>query len=447
MSGSGDQKGNPERAILELFARRYPASAMRRGGRALRLREWAKLLPEWHTSLDARLAFLDAMEALQHAGIISVTWKGKRTRDEVESVTLVDAGLLYSVLGVRRPEDVESKVHACAMEEAAKARARGDACAARALEAMTSFDGIDETDVLDASSFFAVPDEIVASTRIRALSARLYRDTKRLEELLPVLERSLSIVAAGKTDGEFSARQDSRVETRSDESGSGESGLDESRDIFGGGREGRMLPVRSFPEVAVAGRVRLVFEDETSWILGGKVAVLPLGTVLRIKAIVPESSKTVDRPNDMESGNPGSARAIVMENKETFHVFSDRLAPRLGFDLVVACGGRLNRAVTVLLCLLAKEGWAVSHSGDLDPDGIAILGEVHRVCGALPYRMDVETFNRYRAYGRKLDAHVTARTSLIDTRTLALPGIPELVMQIARSGIGVEQEIIDYTEP
>lgn len=252
----------------------------------------------------------------------------------------------------------------------------------------------------------------------------------------------MSKVAAGKTDGEFSARQDSRVETGSDESGP-----DESRDIFGGGREGRMLPVQSFPEVAVAGRVRLVFEDDIRWILGGKVAVLPLGTVLRIKAIVPESSKTVDRPNDVESGNKGSTRAIVMENKETFHVFSDRLAPLLGFDLVVACGSRLNRAVTVLLCLLAKEGRAVSHSGDLDPDGIAIPGEVHRVCGAFSYRTDVETFNRYPAYGRKLDAHVTARTGLIDTGTLALPGIAELVVQIARSGIGAEQEIIDYTTP
>ena len=61
-----------ERRILELFAERYPASAQRRGGRALRLRAWPELMSEAFSSADARLSFLDAMERLERAGIVAL---------------------------------------------------------------------------------------------------------------------------------------------------------------------------------------------------------------------------------------------------------------------------------------------------------------------------------------------------------------------------------------
>ena len=53
-----------ERAILEAFAARYPASAQRRGGRPLRISNWVELLPAAFGSASGRLSFLDAMERL-----------------------------------------------------------------------------------------------------------------------------------------------------------------------------------------------------------------------------------------------------------------------------------------------------------------------------------------------------------------------------------------------
>jgi hypothetical protein len=94
----------------------------------------------------------------------------------------------------------------------------------------------------------------------------------------------------------------------------------------------------------------------------------------------------------------------------------------------------------------AASGFSLYHAGDLDPDGILILQELaEAACSPVkPFYMDAATFDTYRDYGRKLEASMLRRISLIKPETLAIPGMASLVGRIQDTGLGVEQEIIDY---
>jgi len=133
---------------------------------------------------------------------------------------------------------------------------------------------------------------------------------------------------------------------------------------------------------------------------------------------------------------------ISLENKETFRAFA--LAPG-PFDLVVLCGGRPNRAVRALLALCARLKSRVWHAGDLDPDGLAIAGDLHARFGARPFGMDLTTFERYLPQARLLGLDLIRRLDQLSEDTLALGEFRALAARIAQTGRGLEQEIIDYT--
>lgn len=381
-----------EGKILALFAARYPASAQRRGGRALRLRDWPRLLPDAFSSADARHSFLDAMERLERAGILSLHWKKRRVGDDLESADLIDAAALYGRLGLALPEE-----QAFALLDAAARAADGavqcddrktvvffQSIAARA----DSLAGrISPRDIEDIAAFFAFDAREAERLPIRALSIRLYADSKRLEAL---------------TDAFRSNRS-----------------ADDDLDPF---------PVRSYPEAAIAGHAELLFSDGAVWPLGGRSISVPLTAAAELDAIRPP---------------PGVAapRALSVENKETFHAF---VREPFGFDLIVCTGGRPNRCVRLLLRLLAVAGFTVHHAGDLDADGIAILAETAALCGARPLGMNRQVFDRYLPYARDLDPALVARLDGLPPGTLDLPGIAELVAAIRTHRKGVEQEIIDY---
>jgi hypothetical protein len=96
--------------------------------------------------------------------------------------------------------------------------------------------------------------------------------------------------------------------------------------------------------------------------------------------------------------------------------------------------------------LFHREGYRIYHAGDLDADGIAILGELHRLVGAQPFGMNVKTFDRYLPYGRPLEAAFLRRLAQIPEDTRLLGSIGPLIERIAATGKTVEQEIIDYTQ-
>lgn len=406
-----DPADNPRLAICRTFALRYPDSAMRQGGQGLRLRDWESRLPACFSSLERRLAFLEAMEALERDGILTLHWARRRIGDDLVSAELADAAALYRELGRLTPEEEAGRLAACAEALVAGARTRGDTVAADILARMAILPDIEPAGLEDAARFLATAPAIRNTLPIRALSVRLFRDSKRLEAILPHIESAV------------------------------------------GGSADLELPERSFPEVNVAGSVLLRFRDGSSWNVGGRILNIALETVLDIEAIVPVACCM----DDAESGTgsrPG--RAVTVENKETFYGFARTLHSRergmaaialsggFDLDLVVLTGGRPNRAVAALLSLLASCGWNVRHAGDLDPDGIAILGDVHALCGALPLAMDSPTFALYADCARPLSDSILARLRLLDARTLALPGIASLADSIREAESGVEQEVIDY---
>ncbi len=381
-----------ERRILQRFAARYPGSAQRRGGRSLRLKNWDRLLPEAFAGADARRSFLDALERLEQAGILKLYWKKHRKGDELAAAELADPRALHERLGRPLPEDLAGLLASSASAAAAEAtdpEARQIAAFFRfvADRADTLGDRLTPRDVRDAAALFACDPAERDRLPIRALSIRLYRDSKRLEALVSLLRPLLARASlAGKLP----------------------------------------LPERVYPEAALAGHAELVFADRTVWQIDGKPLTLSLaaaGALERIRAPVPQP------------------RALSIENKETFHAFSGH---PLGFDVLLCTGGRPNRAVRAVLRVLALSGFTVFHAGDLDADGIAILGEAHDLSGALPFGMDAAVFDRYLPWARDLNASLVSRLSSVPRAVFGLPGIPGLAERIRQTAKGVEQEIIDY---
>ena len=109
-------------------------------------------------------------------------------------------------------------------------------------------------------------------------------------------------------------------------------------------------------------------------------------------------------------------------------------------------GGHPNRAVQALFRLFHTSGWALFHTGDLDPDGILILQELTDAAGGpvLPWMMSESVFEQYREQARTLDSGMHLRALRIREETLSIPGIKNLLEAILASGLGVEQEIIGY---
>jgi len=407
-----------ERAILETFAARYPASAQRRGGRPLRISNWVELLPAAFGSAAGRLSFLDAMERLAGAGVLALLWKKRRVGDELAAAVLADPRALYDRLGLPVPEDLAAGLAGTARKLSAAADDRGDLTAAAffrfiAERADSLTDRLSPRDLADADALFAFDRNEADRLPIRALSIRLYHDSKRLEALTSIL-RPLAVRAA---------------------SGSGTSGS-----TAGGSADPLPLPERTYPEVAIAGNVDLVFRDGSLWPLGNRAITLSIpaaGQLLRIKAAARPAA-------GLAAGSVvgvAPPRALSIENKETFHAF---VRCPLGFDFLLCTGGRPNRAVRAVLRVLASSGFSVFHAGDLDADGISILAEAASLCGALPFGMDAATFDRYLPYARDLDPSLVSRLSSVPAAARELPGIWELAERIRETGKGVEQEIIDY---
>jgi hypothetical protein len=247
----------------------------------------------------------------------------------------------------------------------------------------------------------------------RALSIALYSDSKRLEEISSLFTRFVNAA-----EGLGLAVPDLSL-------------LD-----------------RSFPETMIAGKLSFFFgcpgDAPVPPMTNASGAILgfPLASVRRLREVAPLDSGPTAEP----AGTPG---ALMIENKETFYALAEKGDLRLDrtYNALLYIGGHPNRATAAMVSVLASSGFALYHSGDLDVEGILILQELAAIAGkpVTPVAMDGETFDRYRAYGRKLEASMLRRVSLISEATRCLPGIDCLIGRIESTGLGVEQEIIDMT--
>ncbi|MDR2630001.1 MAG: DUF2220 family protein [Spirochaetaceae bacterium] len=481
-----------EKRIIEAFVERYPVSAAAavsgvegfvkaagnesranggeapsREGRPLRLQP-DRIFPGFEqASPDERESFLEAAEALEQRGLLSLVWVRHRKGEAIRALVCRKAELLFELAGKPSPRTVAEEVRETARTLALAAEGRRqersgiapeageieialfafiaqnftpqDAAlglevkAVRDLARLTGFfsgaapqggylgdaEGVDGLAGREMSALRPTPGAKTGwpeGITPRALSVALYGDSKRLEALIsrftPLLSRARRLGVA-VPDFAF---------------------LD-----------------RSFPETFIAGKILFQFEEtpgsgntpsgfgngtppgspETAPMVNatGSILALPLGTIRKVRSITPIKGKTPS--------------VLMIENKETFFALAESLP---GYTCFLYTGGHPNRAAQTLASLLAQSGFTFFHAGDLDPDGLLILQELGEITGKKiqPVGMNAATFDRYRNCGRKLEPTMLRRIGLITRETRSLPGVEELIRRIEETALGVEQEIIDY---
>lgn len=383
--------------ILEVIAETYPASAHYRGGRKLRKAGWEKVFPEITRDVAAKNDFLDAVEELEGAGIVSAKWKRFRERDDLEALYLEEPEMMFELLGRPSPEGIAREMidlldrpeWSGAAAHPRLAEVAG--CLLPRLEAGHPVPVSSAGELADLARLFSLSPQEATSAPTRALSIRLFGESKRLEALLPTADRL-------------------------------------SRSVFGIALSEELGIGRSYPEVSFCLFGTITFADGSLWRCGGRVVTLPLGTVELIREVA-------------SCANAAEPAVLSIENKETFYLMAESRAP--GHSALVYTAGHPNPAVVSLLRLLVRAGAAFSHYGDLDPDGILILQEIAASIGrpVAPHLMTAAIHRKYARFGYTLDDAQMARLSGVADDTH--PQLLELAHEIRATGVGVEQEIID----
>ena len=388
------------RRILAAFAESYPTSAHYQGGRKLRKNGWEEVFPRIVSDVAARNDFLDAVDELVRAGILSARWKRFREGDDLEALYLEDPAALFVALGIPSPEAVAREMIAVLDGPAWSSPALADLAGylRPRLKAGHPVAVSDARELEELARVFALTTAEAAASPIRALSAHLYGDSKRLERLLPIADRLARAMGTGVPS-----------------------------ELLG--------LARSYPEVGLALWGRILFEgDAPPWECRGEIVSFPLSSVRRLRAV------------ELAGG------VLSIENKETFHVLVGRagqghrraLPPRTA--AIVYTAGHPNEAVTTLLRRCVEAGARLHHYGDLDPDGVLILQEIEKATGTavIPWLMTAALHRRYARFGYPLDRTQIAR--LIRVRQHASGDLRDLAAVIAETGIGVEQEVIDLDD-
>ena len=396
-----------EKLILETLAAQYPSSAQATGGRPLRLRLNA-VFPELDRNKpDDYESFLEAAEALEKEGIVQLDWERHRRGEDLSAIILVSPEILFQRLELPFPGDVclrvREEAHRHATDNSGAPFFSWLANNASPKDIALAGSLFCERTVADLAALVNALDLIALGkaplSATRALSVRLFSDSKYIESLLNLMKGFLR-----------------RAE-----------------------RNGIPVPLfdlvdRSYPETMIAGRVRI--EPDASRPLendSGMIIAFPFESVIRFGSILP-----LHAPDRTDNKKP---RVLGVENKESFYALSSLKR----FDAVVYVAGHPNRAVQALFRVFAQSGWDLFHSGDLDPDGILVLQELSDAAGmqVRPWMMNVSVFERYRSLSRPLDEVMHLRSAQIREDTRKLEGIEDLIQVILSCGRGVEQEIIE----
>ncbi|AEJ20330.1 DUF2399 domain-containing protein [Gracilinema caldarium] len=404
--------------ILHVFAASYPRSAMRQGGRPLRLRHWEQLLPEAYASAMEQEGFLQAMEWLEAQGLLRLGWAHRRKRDRLLWAELVDPRRLYANLGQPYPDTVEEVLRETARGLAQRARDAEQGDTEQLFTALASYPSFLDSlvsirDMEDLYILLTKRKEGAYKGPIRSLSVTLFRDSKRLEALLGILKRLTTLC--------------------------------NTPDLLLG------LPRRNFPVVWLAGPFRLSAEGpDTEDHSAGARLLLDLGQrspLIGVGAPFGLSLELLAGATKLEiAGATGRERDInilTIENKETFFSLWQMENP---FTAYVYTNGWPNSAVRRVLELLHRQGYRLYHAGDLDPEGLAICQYLQDHYGSRPFGMDMATFERYRPYGRPLSDPELRSRRFEKYLSRLNPPLQDLARRIQESRIGIEQEVIDYKE-
>jgi hypothetical protein len=422
---------NWEKKIIDAFESHYFASVHATGTGddrgVLRLRSFV-FFPDFDTvSFDEKVSYLEAAESLERKGIIKLNWEKHGKGERLKTLICEKFEMLFKEAGKPFPETEAEKIRAML---GAKAEAVAKTIAEAAKEAAFNEKTAQAEKVIALLEFFSInfgPREIghgltqntmedfvrllefysntaqLENITTRALSILLYRDSKHLEYLLELCNPLLSRAEKKVSVPDFSFLE------------------------------------RSYPETMIAGKIIIEYKGGKTPLVNseGHILGIPLENAEEIEAItlVSKKDKTV----------------LTIENKETFYALGnpqkhDASKELSRFDCFLYAGGYSNRAAAALVHILAASGFSFYHAGDLDPDGILILQHIHDIAEkpVTPLRMDAATFDKYLSWARTLSKPMLHQIKKIRDETRAIPQLAGLLRRIEETGMGVEQEIVDY---
>jgi len=429
---------NWEKKIIDEFISHYFDSAPETGETRSVLRVRSSILfPNFDASSpDEKESYLEAAESLQQKGIINLNWEKRGRGELLKTLSCENFEKLFEEAGKLYPKTEAEKIRAMLGEKVQffkKAVVNPSIlkCAppgrdpVKAMEIISFLEylslhfgpreigqGLDQhvmEDFIRLLEFCSGPAQREKVTT-RALSILLYRDSKRLENLLALCGPLLTREQKYKSVPDLSFLE------------------------------------RSYPETMIAGKIFFTFKknykkdnenqpffNDNAFLFG-----FPLETVEMIDGIGYMSGK--DKPY-----------ALTIENKETFYALArpqNRSTSELlsMFDCFLYVGGYSNRATAAMIKILARSNFTFYHAGDLDPDGILILQHIQELAGrsVTPLRMNAATFDQYRDWARLLGKPMLRQIAKIRDETRANPDLAGLLRRIEETGMGVEQEIIDY---
>jgi hypothetical protein len=412
-----------EKKITDEFISHYfdSASETEEDRSILRVRS-SMLFPNFDASRsDEKESYLEAAESLQRKGIIKLNWEKRGRGERLKTLSCENFEKLFEEAGRPYPKTEAEKIRAMLGEKLNTLRE----------STMTGMDAVQTEKTAAFLEFFSIhfsPREIgqgidqrsmeefirllefccshVKQEKLttRALSILLYRDSKRMENLLTLCSPLLSRAQKSVPTPDLSFLE------------------------------------RSYPETMIAGKIIIQYKNQKPSLVnaGGHILGFPLENAQAIDAIQlvsEQKEKTV----------------LTIENKETFYALSSPQKQSTSgslsrFDCFLYAGGYSNRAAAVMIKILADSGFTFYHAGDLDPDGILILQHIQELAGrtVTPFRMDAATFDQYRRWARTLTKPMLRQAEKIREETKAVPELAGLLLRIEETGMGVEQEIIDY---
>jgi len=425
-----------EKKIIDAFINHYftyvPAGEDARS--VLRIRS-SMFFPDFDTAIpDEKESYLEAAESLERKGIIKLVWEKHRKGQRIKTLSCESFEKIFDEADRPFPKTEAEKIKVVLHDKVNALKNSHDALNSEAAQntiALLEFlsvnfgpreigQGVDQQTVEELIRFleFSFERSRMESITIRALSILLYRDSKRLENLLNLCVPLLIRIQKNLPSLWLSA-------------------LPERSCLK---RKLGLLPLREFPETLISGKIAIHFKSSQTPMInaGACIMGLPLESAEEILNILP----TVE----------SSCRTVLtIENKETFYALARAQRHHTQeslscYDCFLYTGGYPNRAVAALVKTLSASGFSFFHAGDLDPDGILILQNISDLAEkpVTPVRMDTATFDRYRAWGRNLTKPVLRQIERIREGTRAISDLSGLLQRIEETGMGVEQELIDY---
>ena len=412
-----------EKKIVDAFISHYftsfpePAGSRPKTGednRTLRIRS-SIFFPDFDTAHpNEKESYLEAAESLERKGIVQLRWEKRDKGERLKTLNCENFEKLFEEAGRPFPQTEAKKTRAILGEKITTLKK--NQVSEKVIAFLEFFStcfgpreighGIDQQtmeEFVRLLEFLSEPARLEKITT-RALSILLYRDSKRLENLMALCTPLLS-------------------------------------------RAQKTIPVpdlavleRSYPETMISGELIFEYKSKNPPLVNaeGLVLGLPLESAEAI-----ESIQTMPKKKEKT--------VLTIENKETFYALGSpqksNISEKLSrCDCFLYTGGYPNRAAGALIKTLASSDFSFYHAGDLDPDGVLILQHVQDIAGRpiKPVNMDAATFDKYLPWARPLTKPMLRQIEKIREETRAIPGLADLLQRIKETGLGVEQEIVDY---